>query len=233
MGFGEGVDVAGAFGERGGLNAGLGRAEGVGRAVAKAGPTLQGAAPDFQGKGIGAAGEIEFADFKNAARRPLDFAPGGAGGAGQPLHFESPAVGDGVALGLLDQHHDVLVGIGSRRVLRHDGYAVEYAQIVKTTLRIDYLAFAQGLRRLDLNLALDDLRAGVIVAGQKDAAHVGLRALVDAVGEADRFLLNLRYLLFGPGFLRLVLKQIRRRFRGGGRNDRFVGGFEGGLREAF
>src|SRR5262249_28461589 len=153
---------AGALGEGRNLNAEFGIAEGAGRAVAEKSAALQRAAAQFQGKRIGAPGEIELADFKDAPRRRLNLAAGRAGSAGEPLHYEATAVTDGIALGFFDQHHDILFRIGAGGVLRSNGDAVEDTEVVEAPLRVNHLPFAQGLGRFDLNLALDDIGARVV-----------------------------------------------------------------------
>src|SRR5262249_43638003 len=185
VGFGEGVDVASSFREGVGLQTKLGIAERVGHVVAEKGASLQGTATEFERERIGASGEIQLGDFKDAARRSLHFAAGGAGGAGQALHFKAAAVRNGVALGFFDQNDDVLVGIGATGILRGNGDAVKNAEIVKAALGIDDLAFAQGLSGLDLDLAVNHVWPGVVVSSDEDTAHVRARPLVDLIDNPD------------------------------------------------
>src|SRR5271155_2876523 len=92
------------------------------------------AAANLQRKGVGSSRKIVPRNLKNSAGRGLHLSSRGVAGAGEALHFKTAAVSNGVALGFFDEHDDVLVGIGSIRILRPDGYAIKNSQVVEPPL---------------------------------------------------------------------------------------------------
>ncbi len=164
-GFAKGIDVPGFLVSGGGLETQMRVGKNVRRTVSQECAVLQRTAAEFEGQRIAAAGEIQLGDFKNTTRGGLDFSTRRIGGASEALNFEAASVGDGVALGFLDQHDDVLVGFGAGGILRSDGNAIEDSKIVEAALGVDYFALAQRFGRFDLHLTPDHTRPSVIVAG--------------------------------------------------------------------
>src|SRR5260370_5101755 len=104
------------------------------------------------------------AALRTSARLSLVLLFGGVGCACQPLYFKSPAVGQRVALGFLNENGDVLLRICSVRVLSFDGDAIENPQVVQTSLRFHDLPFAKRFFHFDVYLSMDHSRSRVLVA---------------------------------------------------------------------
>src|SRR5260370_17997221 len=125
------------------------------------------------------------AALRTSARLSLVLLFGGVGCACQPLYFKSPAVGQRVALGFLNQNGDVLLRICSVRVLRFDGDAIEDPQVVQPPLRFHYFAFSQWFFDSDLNLSTNHSRPRVLVAADQNSPYPCLRAFLDVIHQPD------------------------------------------------
>ena len=85
----------------------------------------------------------------------MNLRPRRARRAGEPLHFESPAVGHGVALGFLNENRDVFLRIRSARILRFDRDAIEDPEVVQTSLRFHDVPFPERFLDFDVHLSMD------------------------------------------------------------------------------
>ncbi len=138
--------------------------EGVGRRIPQQCAPLQGASTQFERKRVSTPRQVHLAKLENSAWRSFNLRLRWTGRTGEPLYFESPAIGQRVTLGFLHENGDVLLWICSREILRFDGDAIEHAEVVQPPLRFNNVPFAKRLLNLNMHLSMDHSRPGVLVA---------------------------------------------------------------------
>ena len=82
------------------------------------------------------------------------------------LEFQSHAVIEGVALGLLHVHQHILFPLRAVRILHRRIHLAEDAQIIEALLGVQHVDLTQRIARLDLDFTLHDKGAGVNQSGR-------------------------------------------------------------------
>ena len=105
------------------------------------------------------------------------------------LEFQSSAVGEGVALGLLHLHQNIFQRIGSLRILHRRVDLAEDAEIVEPSLSAEKILLAERVSLMHLQFPLQDVVASVFGARHHHAIHREALAFLDR--ESDVFAIGL------------------------------------------
>ena len=114
----------------------------------------------LESNGLIATGEIQPSHIEAHPRTDAGSRSGGLAG----LEFKSNTVSKGVTVGLPDLHQNMLLRVGSLRVLYRSIDLAEDTQVVQLGLGIQQAFLAQWVAAFDLQFPVDHVVASVVQA---------------------------------------------------------------------